>query len=106
MRSGGLATSGTTTRRWRRGAHDLHHIVAPYTGLPAETPWRTVSVAAATCADANAAGTAALVKGAGAERWLARLGLPARLVAKDGTVVTTPGWPTSDQTRPGPEAAA
>ncbi|MFF8025233.1 FAD:protein FMN transferase [Streptomyces sp. NPDC007896] len=105
IRSGGLATSGTTARRWRRGAHDLHHIVDPYTGLP-ETPWRTVSVAAATCADANAAGTAALVKGAGAERWLARLGLPARLVAKDGTVVTTPGWPTSDPAWPGPEAAA
>ncbi|MFD8220244.1 FAD:protein FMN transferase [Streptomyces sp. NPDC059697] len=106
IRSGGLATSGTTARRWRRGAHDLHHIVDPYTGLPAETPWRTVSVAAATCADASAAGTAALVKGAGAQRWLARLGLPARLVAKDGTVVTTPGWPTSDPAWPGPEAAA
>ncbi|MEV7340008.1 FAD:protein FMN transferase [Streptomyces sp. NPDC093544] len=95
IRSGGLATSGTTVRRWRRGAHNLHHILDPHTGLPAQTPWRTVSVAAATCADANAASTAALVKGAGAERWLTRLGLPARLVANDGTVVTTPGWPTS-----------
>ncbi|MGW4979764.1 FAD:protein FMN transferase [Streptomyces mirabilis] len=106
IRSGGLATSGTTARRWRRGAHDLHHIVDPYTGLPAETPWRTVSVAAATCADANAAGTAALVKGADAQRWLAGLGLPTRLVANDGTVVTTPGWPTSAPARSGPEAAA
>ncbi|MEU1441455.1 MULTISPECIES: FAD:protein FMN transferase [Streptomyces] len=106
IRSGGLATSGTTSRRWRRGAHDLHHIVDPYTGLPAETPWRTVSVAAATCADANAAGTAALVKGAGAQRWLAGLGLPARLVANDGTVVTTPGWPPSALAWSGPEAAA
>ncbi|MFD6306574.1 FAD:protein FMN transferase, partial [Streptomyces sp. NPDC060223] len=87
IRSGGLATSGTTVRRWRRGSHHLHHILDP-------PPWRTVSVAAATCADANAASTAALVKGAGAERWLTHLGLPARLVANDGTVVTTPGWPT------------
>ncbi|MFE9768535.1 FAD:protein FMN transferase [Streptomyces sp. NPDC005808] len=94
IRGGGLATSGTTVRRWRRGVHHLHHILDPRTGLPAETPWRTVSVAAATCADANAASTAALVKGAGAERWLTHLGLPARLVANDGTVVTTPGWPT------------
>lgn len=69
-------------------------------------PWRTVSVAAATCADANAAGTAALVKGAGAQRWLAGLGLPARLVANDGTVVTTPGWPPSAPAWSGPEAAA
>jgi thiamine biosynthesis lipoprotein len=94
MRDGGLATSGTTARRWRRGGQDLHHIVDPHTGLPVRTPWRTVSVAAATCADANAASTAALVKGAGAERWLTRLGLAARLVAHDGTVVLTPGWPT------------
>ncbi|MFJ2827039.1 FAD:protein FMN transferase [Streptomyces sp. NPDC087263] len=94
IRSGGLATSGTTVRRWRRGTHNLHHILDPRTGLPAQTPWRTVSVAAATCADANAASTAALVKGAGAERWLTHLGLPARLVANDGTVITTPGWPT------------
>ncbi|MFI6337349.1 FAD:protein FMN transferase [Streptomyces sp. NPDC050535] len=95
IRGGGIATSGTTVRRWRRGDRGLHHILDPHTGLPAQTPWRTVSVAAATCADANAASTAALVKGAGAERWLARLALPARLVANDGTVVTTPGWPVS-----------
>ncbi|MGW1028685.1 FAD:protein FMN transferase [Streptomyces sp. NPDC002577] len=95
VRSGGLATSGTTARRWQRGTHLLHHIVDPRTGLPAVSPWRTVSVAAASCADANAASTAALVKGAGAERWLSGLGLPARLVAHGGTVVTTPGWPNS-----------
>ncbi|MFD4509562.1 FAD:protein FMN transferase [Streptomyces sp. NPDC058457] len=93
LRSGGLATSGTGARRWRRGGYDLHHIVDPRTGLPVRSPWRTVSVAAATCADANAASTAALVRGTGAERWLTRLGLPARLVAHNGTVVTTPGWP-------------
>ncbi|XES00831.1 FAD:protein FMN transferase [Streptomyces sp. S1D4-11] len=107
IRSGGLATSGTTARRWRRGAHDLHHIVDPYTGLPAETPLahglrgRHDLRGRQRCLS-----TAALVKGAGAERWLARLGLPARMVAKDGTVVTTPGWPTSDPAWPGPEAAA
>ncbi|MEV0736282.1 FAD:protein FMN transferase [Streptomyces sp. NPDC050549] len=95
LRSGGLATSGTAARNWRRGGHELHHIVDPGTGLPVRSPWRTVSVAAATSADANAASTAAMVKGAGAELWLTRLGLPARLVAQDGTVVTTPGWPTS-----------
>jgi thiamine biosynthesis lipoprotein ApbE len=95
LRSGGLATSGTTARNWRRSGHELHHIVDPRTGLPVRSPWRTVSVAAATSADANAASTASLVKGAGAERRLTRLGLPARLVAQDGTVVTTPGWPIS-----------
>ncbi|MFF3710518.1 FAD:protein FMN transferase [Streptomyces phaeochromogenes] len=95
LRGGGLATSGTTARAWRSGPHILHHILDPDTGLPADSPWRTVSVAAITCADANAASTAALIKGTGAERWLSGLGLPARLVARDGTVVTTPGWPTT-----------
>lgn len=94
LHSGGLATSGTAARNWRRGGHDLHHIVDPRTGLPVRSPWRTVSVAATTCADANAASTAALVKGAGAERWLTRQGLPARLVSQEGLAVTTPGWPT------------
>ncbi|BBC32560.1 hypothetical protein SGFS_038540 [Streptomyces graminofaciens] len=95
IRSGGLATSGTTARRWRRGDRTLHHIVDPRTGRPATTPWRTVSVAAATCADANAASTAALVKGENAPTWLSKLGLPARLVTHEGMVVTTPGWPNS-----------
>ncbi|MEU9960826.1 FAD:protein FMN transferase [Streptomyces sp. NPDC050982] len=95
LRRGGLATSGTTARAWRSGPHTLHHILDPNTGLPTDSPWRTVSVAATTCADANAASTAALIKGTGAERWLSGLGLPARLVARDGTVVTTPGWPTN-----------
>ncbi|MDO0911368.1 FAD:protein FMN transferase [Streptomyces sp. DT2A-34] len=104
LHSGGLATSGTAARNWRRGGHALHHIVDPRTGLPVRSPWRTVSVAAATCADANAASTAALVKGAGAERRLTRLGLPARLVAQDGTVVTTPGWPTAAASDPEPAA--
>ncbi|MFG2552404.1 FAD:protein FMN transferase [Streptomyces sp. NPDC048581] len=93
LHSGGLATSGTAARTWRRDGHTLHHIVDPRTGLPVHSPWRTVSVAARTCADANAASTAALVKGAGAERWLTGLGLPARLVSQDGLVVTTPAWP-------------
>lgn len=101
IRSGGLVTSGTTVRRRRRGDRHLHHMVDPRTGTPAATPWRTVSVAIATCADANAASTAALVKGGHAVRRLSRLGLPARLVTYDGTVVTTPGRPSAT---PGPDA--
>ncbi|MCW8379093.1 FAD:protein FMN transferase [Streptomyces justiciae] len=95
LHSGGLATSGTAARHWHRGDQALHHIIDPSTGLPARTPWRTVSVAAATCAEANAASTAALVKGTGAERWLTGMGLPARLVSQEGLVITTPGWPTN-----------
>jgi thiamine biosynthesis lipoprotein len=94
--SGGLATSGTTVRRWRVGGEPRHHIIDPDSGAPARTPWRTVTIAAASCVDANGASTAALVRGADAPRWLAAAGLPARLVAVDGTVVRVAGWPASD----------
>jgi len=94
LRSGGLATSSTTVRRWRRGESELHHILDPRTGEPAERCWRTVSVAAACCVDANIASTAAIVRGERAPEWLESLGLPARLVAVDGTVTLAAGWPS------------
>ena len=91
---GGLATSGTSSRRWLRGGDLLHHILDPRTGLPAATPWRTVSVAAGNCLDANTASTAAMLLGAKAPAWLTAHGLPARLVPEDGgPIVYTPGWP-------------
>jgi len=91
---GGLATSGTSSRRWWRGGDLLHHILDPRTGLPAATPWRTVSVAAGNCLDANTASTAAILLGAKAPAWLTAHGLPARLVPEDGgPIIYTPGWP-------------
>ena len=93
IRDGGLATSSTTARRWRRGGDVLHHILDPRTGLPAPACWRTVSVAAASCADANTASTAAIIRGRGAQAWLTGLGLPARLVDEAGNVHTVGGWP-------------
>jgi len=95
VRSGGVATSGTTVRRWKRGDLNLHHVVDPATGMLAAEHWRTVSVAAASCVDANIASTASLVLGGAAPEWLAGRGLPARLVVRDGTVVTVGGWPDS-----------
>jgi thiamine biosynthesis lipoprotein len=91
--SGGLATSSTTVRRWRSGGSEHHHIVDPRTGAPVEEVWRTVSVAAATCVDANTASTAAIVRGRSALDWLEAAGLPARLVAPDGSVSYTGDWP-------------
>ncbi len=73
----------------------LHHIVDPRTGAPAESPFRTVSAAAATCVDANIASTATIVRGAGGAAWLEATGLPARLVAHDGRVWHLNGWPTA-----------
>jgi FAD:protein FMN transferase len=93
IRDGGLATSGPGSRSWRRGEMRLHHILVPRTGLPASTRWAAATVAAASCTDANTASTAAIVRSGAALPWLESLALPARLVAGDGTVVTTAGWP-------------
>ncbi len=98
--AGGLATSGTTVRRWIRGGRTLHHVVDPATGLPAAERWRTVSVTAATCVDANIASTAALVMGERGPQWLEEQGLPARLVAPDGDVTLVGAWPVEIGVRP------
>lgn len=91
--AGGLATSSTTVRRWRIDNRELHHIVDPRTGAPAQVVWRTVTVTAASCVDANVAATASIVRGSSAPAWLAGLGLHARLVTPDGSVVRVAGWP-------------
>ena len=93
LRSGGLATSSVSVRRWRRGESELHHILDPASGRPADGRWRTVSVAAGNCVDANIASTTAILRGERAPEWLERLGLPARLVAHDGAVTLAAGWP-------------
>jgi len=93
LTSGGLATSSTTVRSWRRGGRQIHHIVDPSTGEPAPVVWRTVSVVAASALDANTASTAAMVMGTTAPRWLDELGLAARLVSPVGSVVRVGGWP-------------
>ncbi|HEX8860330.1 MAG TPA: FAD:protein FMN transferase [Actinomycetes bacterium] len=99
LHGGGLATSSTTVRRWTRGGERLHHLVDPTTGGPARVVWRTVSVAAGTCVDANTAATAAIVRGQRAPGWLDAAGLPARLVRPDGSVVRVGGWPEPDEAR-------
>ena len=53
-------------------------------------------MAAATCADANAASTAAILLGDAAPAWLRAAALPARLVARDGTAVRVAGWPAEE----------
>jgi thiamine biosynthesis lipoprotein len=90
---GGLATSSITARRWLRDGRVMHHILDPATGEPVQPTWRTASVAAASCVDANIASTAALVQGESALAWLGALRLPARLVDVDGEVHAVAGWP-------------
>jgi thiamine biosynthesis lipoprotein len=94
MRGGGIATSGTSLRRWNRGGDAVHHIVDPRRGRPASECWRFVSVAAPSCTTANTASTAAIVLGLDAPEWLAARDLPARLVRTAGDVVYVGGWPS------------
>jgi thiamine biosynthesis lipoprotein ApbE len=93
IRCGGLATSSTVVRRWSHAGHTMHHIIDPATGAPARSCWRTVSVAAADCAQANIATTAALVRSRDALEWLDGLGLPARLQDHDGRIEHSGDWP-------------
>jgi thiamine biosynthesis lipoprotein len=90
---GGLATSSTGVRVWRRGSQLAHHIVDPASGHFAERYWQTATVAGATCVAANTASTAAIVRGAAAAPWLERLAMPARLVRPDGATTYTGPWP-------------
>ncbi len=100
LHSGGLATSSVAVRRWRTEAGEAHHLVDPVTGGSVDSVWRTVSVTAASCLDANIASTAAIIRGEAALAWLSSLGLPSRLVGVDGTVSHVAGWPSSGDDLP------
>ena len=91
--SGGMTTSGTTVRRWMRGQTILHHIIDPATGLPANSVWRTATVVAGSCVDANIASTAAIVLSERAPAWLEERHLAARLIDRDGGIHRIAGWP-------------
>jgi thiamine biosynthesis lipoprotein len=93
LEEGALATSSTLARRWRRGDTEVHHLLDPRTGRPVPPFWRTVSVCAASCVEANAASTAAIVLGADAVDRLQRNDLAGRLVDADGRVTRVAGWP-------------
>ena len=88
-----IATSSTQRRVWSVDGVARHHIVDPRTGNTAPAVWNQVSCAAATCLEANAASTAAVVLGQEAPVWLEANGIRARLDGADGRVVTTTGWP-------------
>jgi thiamine biosynthesis lipoprotein len=88
-----MATSSTQKRRWQHGGAQVHHILDPRFGLPAEPVWRSVTVAASTCLEANAYSTAAVVRGYAAVDWFRREGITGRLVDTHGRTIHTGGWP-------------
>lgn len=88
---GAVATSSSLHRTL--GPELAHHVLDPLTERSVEKAWRTVSVAAGTCVEANTWSTAALVAGRDAPGLLESTGLPARLVALDGSVLHLGDWP-------------
>lgn len=100
LHSGGLATSSTTVQVRGEGDSAAHHVIDPATGRPAAVHFRTVSVAAGSCLDANIASTTTIVRGLRAVQWLEQLGLPSRLVRADGVVEHVAGWPEGAEDLP------
>jgi thiamine biosynthesis lipoprotein len=100
LSGGGLASSSTTVRNHRHGDEIVHHVIDPATARPVRAQFRTVSVAAASCLDANIASTAAIVRGERAPEWLEELRLPSRIVDLDGRVRHLAGWPRDGEDLP------
>jgi FAD:protein FMN transferase len=90
---GGLASSSTSVRTWVRGTRTVNHIIDPRTGDCVDPYWRLVSATGASCVDANAVTTAAMVWGPDAPDRLGRFPQAARLVRHDGDTVYVNGWP-------------
>jgi len=90
---GGLATSSPDVRTWFIGKERMNHIVDPRTGRPAPSHWKSASVAAPTCVEANALSTAAVVWGPQAPAQIGRRHGVARLVDYDGDVRRVGSWP-------------
>jgi thiamine biosynthesis lipoprotein len=87
VHSSGVATSGSSRKRWMRGGAVQHHLLDPRTGRPARSLWSDVTVAAADCTIADvAAKTAFLLSGEG-PGWIEEQGLAARFLAEDGEIV-------------------
>lgn len=73
---GGVATSGTHRRAWRRDGRRLHHLIDPHTMWPASTDLTAVTVAASSSWFAEVTAKAVLMMGADAgRRHLRRHGL-------------------------------
>jgi len=89
---GGIATSGTTKRRWRRAGKTHHHLIDPATAQPAASPWDAVTASGVTCVAADVAARAAFLAGDDGPGWLDRRGIPGWFAAPDGTIVMNRAW--------------
>ena len=81
---GGVATSSTMRRRWRRGGADIHHLLDPRTGRPASTDLDAVTAVAPELWWAEVVAKTAVMAGADeARRILRGHGMSGVLIAGD-----------------------
>jgi thiamine biosynthesis lipoprotein len=91
--SGALATSSVQRRVWRVGGELRHHLIDPRSGLPAQTGVALVSVAAASCRQAEVAAKVALLKGpAAGSDFIERHGLSGLLITERGSEWRVGAW--------------
>ena len=91
LEAGGVATSGTTVRRWRTAdGGEAHHLINPNGATPSTTTLLTATVIAADAATAETFATAAMMlDGDAAVAMLEQVGLAGLLVGIDGRVHRT-----------------
>jgi thiamine biosynthesis lipoprotein len=92
LERGGIATSGTTRRRWLRGGTVQHHLIDPRTGVPAQSPWQEVTAVGRSCLAADVAAKAGFLLGHAGPDWLDARGVAARFATADGVFVENGGW--------------
>ena len=81
-----LATSTTVRRSWRRGGRQLHHLIDPRTGEPADTDVVSVSVLADSAVTADVFAKVALIRGFDAGReFIQNQGAAGLFVFPDGS---------------------
>jgi thiamine biosynthesis lipoprotein len=95
LRSGGIATSGSTTRRWLRAGEFQHHLIDPRTGRPSASCWAEVTVAAGSCVAADIAAKAAFLLSRAGPDWLDARGLPGLFHAPGGAPTANRTWQRS-----------
>jgi thiamine biosynthesis lipoprotein len=90
--SGGLATSGTTSR----GAH----LVDTATGRASESCWEQVTASGASCLGADMAAKVGFLLGERGPAWLDARGMPGRFMGLDGEIVENVAWHSATEALP------
>jgi thiamine biosynthesis lipoprotein len=86
---GGVATSSTLRRTWRRGEQRLHHLIDPSTQQPSATDLELASVVAGAAWRAEVLAKAVLLRGTARAFDLLDASTAALIVGTDGAVLTT-----------------